>query len=68
MDFLNAYLELPFGSRTKLETELLIFSALISRGDMDVTSSSFEIATKLRITNPKPSLWFTLTKFAPRLR
>lgn len=53
MDFLNAYLELPFGSRTKLETELLIFSALISRGDIDVASSSFSIATKLRITKSK---------------
>jgi hypothetical protein len=53
LDFLNEYLELPFGSRTKLETELLIFSALVDRGDIDPNASSFGIATKLRISKSK---------------
>lgn len=53
MEFLDAYLEQPFGSRSKSETDLLIFAALVSRGDVDPSASAFSIASRLHITKSK---------------
>lgn len=44
---------LPFGSRTKTETDLMLFSALVDAGIVDLSAPPFQTALTLRTTPTK---------------